>query len=139
MIAKGGIMISINICRAEAGRGGDPCEAGRIQYPLLPFAELPAKLSDSGVIRTSHRGKSESDSQDHGKSKLQEKPQRVLKGILYLVMELHARDPRAAGATAGSRVHLALACPFMSLHLCLSFPIPENPPFQSELLLLAYN
>lgn len=49
-------MISINICRAEAGRGRDSCEAERIQYPLLPFAELPAKLSDSSVIRTSHMG-----------------------------------------------------------------------------------
>lgn len=132
-------MISINICRVEAERGRDSCEAERIQYPLLPFAELPAKLSDSGVIRTSHRRKRKSDSQDHGKSKLQDKPQRVLKGILYLVMELDARDPRAAGATAGFRGHLVLACPFLSLHLCLSFPIPENPPFQSELLLLAYN
>lgn len=70
MIAKGGIMISINICRAEAVRGRDSCAADRIQYPLLPFAELPAKLSDSSVIRSSHRGKSKCDSQDHGKSKL---------------------------------------------------------------------
>lgn len=49
-------MISINICRAEARRGRDSCEAERIQYPLLPFAELPAKLFDSSVIRTSHMG-----------------------------------------------------------------------------------
>lgn len=70
MIAKGGIMISINICRAEAVRGRDSCAADRIQYPLLPFAELPAKLSGSSVIRSSHRGKSKCDSQNHRKSKL---------------------------------------------------------------------
>lgn len=50
-------MISINICRAEAVRGRDSCAVHRIQYPLLPFTELPAKLSDSSVIRTSHRGR----------------------------------------------------------------------------------
>lgn len=105
-------MISINICREEAARGRDSCAADRIQYPLLPFAELPAKLSDSSVIRSSHRGKSKSDSRDHGKSKLQEKPQRVLKGIHCPAMKMDTRGPRAAGATAGSGAHLAPLCHF---------------------------
>lgn len=130
-------MISINICRAEAVRGRDSCAADRIQYPLLPFAELPAKLSDSSVIGTSHRGKSESDSKDHGKSKLREKPQRVLKGILSLPS--HGTGCKGAQSswshTAGSRAHLVRACPLMSFHLCLSLPIPCHPPFQSELLI----
>lgn len=56
MIAKGGIVISINICRAEAVRREGIhellMEYNTLCFPLLNCQE---KLSDSSVIRTTEK------------------------------------------------------------------------------------
>lgn len=56
MIAKGGIMISINICKAEAVRRKGThvilMEYNTLRFPLLNCQE---KLSESSVIRTTEK------------------------------------------------------------------------------------
>lgn len=133
MIAKGGIMISINICRAEAVRreGIHVLLSNWMEYnPLcFPLLNCKEKLCDSGVIRTAE--KSECDYPGSLRTKLQEKPRSVLKGILCPDSGMHW-DARAE--TAGLALSLIFhqsplpTVRFIHCVFAKTFSFPGNHP-----------
>lgn len=139
MIAKGGIMVSINICRVEAVRR-NPCAAGGIRYPLLPFAELSRETfwqwCHQNHKKMSHQGKGDSDRPGWCKTELQRNHEGYWRTFL-LAFWMEGRCPH--GLSVGIQAHPSPGfTPILFAivsHVCCAFvqtlPLLWNPPFWS--------